>query len=78
VRSAKKQGPALAEGREHRRAMAAKLKDLDREVKRRGLRGAKHHAFLCKGLGLVEGTDPKRIIRLRKEFDRTFNLHPQS
>ena len=78
VRSAKKQGPALAEGREYRRAMAAKLKDLDREVKRLRLLGAKRHAFLCKGLGLVEGTDPKRIIRLRKEFDRTLNLHPQS
>jgi hypothetical protein len=68
VRAAKKQGVVLAEGVEQRRAMAMKLKSLDREATRLRLKGAKRHAFLCKGLGLVEGTDPKRIIRLRNEF----------
>ncbi len=70
ARAAKKQGPVLAEGVEQRRAMAMKLKLLDREATRLRLRGGKRHAFLCKGLGLVEGTDPKRIIRLRNEFKK--------
>jgi hypothetical protein len=70
ARAPKKQGAVLAEGVEQRRAMAAKLEVLDREAKRLRLRGEKRHAFLCKGLGLVEGTDPKRITRLRKEFAR--------
>jgi hypothetical protein len=68
ARAPKKQGAALAEGLEHRRAMAEKLKALDSDAKRLRLRGEKRHAFLCQGLGLVEGTDPKRITRLRKEF----------
>ncbi len=68
ARAPKKQGAALAEGLEHRRAMAEKLKALDSDAKRLRLRGEKRHAFLCQGLGLVEGTDPKRITRLRNEF----------
>ncbi|MBA2431348.1 MAG: hypothetical protein H0V56_04445 [Chthoniobacterales bacterium] len=68
ARAPKKQGAVLAEGLEHRRSMAEKLKTLDAEAKRRRLRGGKRHAFLCDGLELVEGTDPKRIARLRKEF----------
>lgn len=68
ARAPKKQGAVLAEGGEHRRSMAEKLKTLDVEAKRLHLRGGKRHAFLCAGLGLVEATDPKRIVRLRKEF----------
>lgn len=68
ARAPKKQGAVLAEGLEHRRSMAEKLKTLDLEARRLRLRGGKRHAFLCAGLGLVEGTDPKRIARLRKEF----------
>lgn len=68
VRASKKQGAVLAEGVEQRRAMAEKLKSLDRDVKRLRLRGEKRHEYLCKGLGLVPGTDSKRIARLRKEF----------
>ena len=49
ARAAKKQGPVLAEGVEDRRALAKKLETLDREVRRRGLRGAARHAFLCAG-----------------------------
>lgn len=70
ARAAQKQGPVLAEGIEQRRAMAMKLKSLDREATCLRLRGEKRHAFLCNGLGLVEGTDSKRIIRLRNEFKR--------
>lgn len=68
ARAPKKQGAMLTEGLEHRRAMAEKLKSLDLDAKRLRLRGEKRHAFLCDGLGLVEGTDPKRIARLRNEF----------
>ena len=68
VRSAKKQGAVLAEGTEHRLAMAIKLKKLDREAARRRLRGHKRHAFLCEELGLDPRTDPKRLTRLRREF----------
>ncbi len=70
ARASKKQGPVLAEGVEQRRAMAMKLKSLDREAARLRLRGEKRHAFLCNRLGLVEGTDPTRIIRLRNEFKK--------
>ena len=68
LRSLKKQGKALAEGIEDRRAKAKKLRLLDAEAKRMKLKGDALHAFLCKGLGLVEGTDSKRMERLRKEF----------
>lgn len=68
ARAPKKQGAVLAEGVEHRRAMAQKLKLLDQQCKQLRLRGAKRHAFLCKALGFVEGTDPRRISRLRSEF----------
>lgn len=70
ARALKKQGPVLTAGIEQRRARAEKLRVLDREATRLRLRGEKRHAFLCKGLGLVERTDPKRIIRLRNEFKR--------
>jgi hypothetical protein len=70
ARAPKKQGAILAEGVEHRRAMAEKLKLLDQQCKQLRLRGAKRHAFLCKALGFVEGTDPKRISRLRSEFSK--------
>ncbi len=68
VRANKKQGAVLGRGVDERRALAAKLRALDREVRKRGLRGGERHAFLCKGLGWVEATDPTRIARLRKEF----------
>ena len=68
ARALKKQGEALTEGLEERRANAAKLRKLDREVKRLGLRGDKKHEFLCDGLGWVADTSPKRFSLLRKEF----------
>ncbi len=71
ARALKKQGEGLADGIEQRRAHAAKLQVLDAEVKRMKLQGAAAHAFRCKGLGLVEGTDPKRLARLRREFGKS-------
>jgi len=68
LRSLKKQGKALTVGKEWRRESSQKLHQLDAEAKRRKLKGDALHAFLCKGIGFVEGTDPKRISRLRKEF----------
>jgi hypothetical protein len=47
---------------------AGKLRQLDREAFRLGLKGEKKHEFLCAGLGWVPGTSPKRISRLRAEF----------
>ena len=63
-----RQGSALAEGVAQRRQNAVKLRQLDQEVRRLGLKGEKRHEFICKGLGWVAGTDPKRIARLRAEF----------
>jgi len=68
ARSLKKQGDGLAEGMDRRRADAVKLQLLDAEAKRLKLKGEARHAFLCKGLGLVVGTDPKRLARLRLEI----------
>lgn len=68
ARALKKQGPGLSESYEERRAMAAKLRQLDAEVKRLRLKGDERHAFLCKGLGVVIGTSPKRFSNLRREF----------
>ena len=70
ARAPKKQGAVLAEGFEHRRAMAQKLKLLDEQCKQLRLRGAKRHAFVCKALGFVEETDPRRISRLKSEFGK--------
>jgi len=68
ARALKKQGEGLAESAEKRRSDAVKLKKLDAEAKNLKLRGEARHAFLCRGLGLDERTDPKRLARLRKEF----------
>lgn len=70
ARAPKKQGAALAAGVEERRAQAVKLKALEHEARLLRLRGEKRHAFLCRGLGFTERTDPKRIARLRSEFGR--------
>ena len=65
-----RQGSALAEGVAERMKLAEKLRHLDQEVRRLKLKGEKKHAFLCDGLGLVQGTSPKRISRLRTEFKK--------
>lgn len=66
-RAFKKQGEALAENAAQRRKDAAKLKLLDAEAKSLKLRGEAKHAYLCKGLGWDERTDPKRLARLRRK-----------
>jgi hypothetical protein len=63
-----RQGSALAEGLVERMRAAEKLRHLDKEALRRGLKGETKHEFLCAGLGWVPGTSPKRISRLRAEF----------
>jgi hypothetical protein len=70
IRVPGRQGVALAEGVAERMKAAEKLRQLDLEVQRLGLKGEKKHAFLCAGLGWVPGTDPKRISRLRNEFKK--------
>jgi len=68
VRVAGRQGSALAEGLVERMQAAEKLRQLDRDALRLGLKGEKKHEFLCAGLGWVPATSPKRISRLRAEF----------
>jgi hypothetical protein len=63
-----RQGNALAEGLAERMQAAEKLRHLDKEALRLGLKGEKKHEFLCAGLGLDPRTSPKRISRLRAEF----------
>jgi hypothetical protein len=63
-----RQGSALAEGLAERMQAAEKLRGLDQEALRLGLKGGKKHEFLCAGLGWVPGTSAKRISRLRAEF----------
>jgi hypothetical protein len=68
VRVSGRQGAALAEGLAERMRAADKLRHLDKQALRLGLKGGKKHEFLCKGLGLDPRTSPKRITRLRAEF----------
>ena len=68
VRVPGRQGSALAEGLAERMQAAEKLRQLDQDALRLGLKGEKKHEFLCAGLGWVPGTSPKRISRLRAEF----------
>ena len=63
-----RQGSALAENLADRMRDAEKLRHLDKEVLRLGLKGEKKHEFLCAGLGWVPGTSPKRIRNLRAKF----------
>jgi hypothetical protein len=70
VRVPGRQGSALAEGIAERMKAAGKLRRLDQEAFRLGLKGEKKHEFLCAGLGWVPGTSPKRISRLRVEFKK--------
>ena len=65
-----RQGSALAEGVAERMKAAEKLCQLDREVRRLGLKGEKKHEFLCAGLSWDARTSPKRISRLRAEFNK--------
>ena len=71
TRVAGRQGAALAEGVAERNQNAEKLRRLDIEALRLGLKGAKKHEFLCEGLGWVPGTSAKRISRLRSEHNLT-------
>ena len=63
-----RQGAALAEGREQRMKDAGKLRGLDEEALRLGVKGARKHEFLCDGLGWHHETSPRRLSRLRAEF----------
>ena len=63
-----RQGSALAEGLVERMQAAEKLRQLDKDAFRLGLKGEKKHEFLCAGLGWDPRTSPKRISRLRSEF----------
>jgi hypothetical protein len=65
-----RQGAALAAGVAERRQNAAKLRQLDQEVRRLGLKGDPKHEFICRGLGWDVRTSPKRISRLRTEFKK--------
>ena len=65
-----RQGSALAEGVAERMQNAKKLRQLDQEVRRLGLKGEKKHEFICRGLGWDVRTSPKRISRLRAEFKK--------
>jgi hypothetical protein len=47
---------------------AEKLRRLDKESLRLGLKGEKKHQFLCARLGWDPLTSPKRLSRLRAEF----------
>jgi hypothetical protein len=68
VRVHGRQGSVLAEGQAQKMKDAGKLRHLDSEVLRLGLKGEKKHEFLCAGLGWDPRTSPKRISRLRAEF----------
>jgi hypothetical protein len=68
VRVTGRQGKAFAENLAERMKSAGKLRQLDLEVLRLGLKGEKKHEFLCMGLGWDPRTSPKRISRLRTEF----------
>lgn len=68
VRVPGRQGSALVENFAERLVAAKKLRQLDRDVRRRRLRGEEKHAFLCAGLGWDARTSPKRLSRLRAEF----------
>jgi hypothetical protein len=63
-----RQGSALAEGLAERMKAAGKLRRLDKEALRLGLKGEQKHEFLCAGLGWDPRTSPKRLSRLRAEF----------
>jgi hypothetical protein len=63
-----RQGPRLAAGRVQQIKDAAKLRRLDKEAARLGLKGDRKHEFLCDGLGWVPATSPKRLSRLRAQF----------
>lgn len=68
VRVPGRQGSALAEGFAERMRDAKKLRSLDSEALRLKLKGEKKHEFLCASLGWDARTSPKRIRRLRAEF----------
>lgn len=68
-----RQGVALAEGLAARMHAAENLRRLDEEAGRRALKGDAKHAFLCKGLGWVPETSPKRLRLLRAEFRKQSN-----
>lgn len=68
VRVSGRQGNALAEGLVEQMRDAEKLRQLDTESLRLGLKGEKKHEFLCAGLCWDSRTSPKRMSRLRTKF----------
>ena len=66
-----RQGSVLAEGCKQRAKDAEKLRGLDEEARRLGLKGARKHEFICDGLEWHQATSPRRISRLRVEFRNT-------
>ena len=68
IRVSGRQGSALAEGLAERMKAAEKLRHLDKEALRQGLKGETKHEFLCDGLGWDSRMSPKRLARLRAEF----------
>jgi hypothetical protein len=68
MRVPRRQGSALAEGLAEQMKAAEKLRRLDKESLRLGLKGEKKHQFLCARLGWDPLTSPKRLSRLRAEF----------
>ena len=63
-----RQGAALAEGFAERMRSAGKLRLLDKEALRLGLKGEKKHEFLSAGLRKDPRTSGKWISRLRAKF----------
>jgi hypothetical protein len=63
-----RQGSALAEGLAQRMKDVKKLRHLDKEALRLGLKSDEKHEFLCAGLGWDPRTSPRRITRLRAKF----------
>ena len=63
-----RQGAALAEGLAERMQAAEKLRHLDQDALRQGLKGEKKHEFLCDGLGWDPRTSPKRLRLLRRRI----------
>lgn len=70
IRVPGRQGAALAEGVAKRRKEAEKLRELDSEAQRLGIKGERKHEFLCARLGWDMRTSPKRLSRLRAEFKK--------
>ncbi len=64
ARGVPRQGPGFSEGRKITAKNKVLAKTADAEARKKGLKGVKRYAFICKALGMLDHGDYRQVTRL--------------